>query len=131
MITTSNGTELEVKAVSPVALRNLLFGSGAFRRIAGMATRPQGEIVDEIKQTLSSAEQLKLGADSMRLYNYVTAYGVSNEPPVEAIQQLQLMGFEVDETPIARMHWLQMFVLSGNDANILLSKVIELTFQEG
>lgn len=128
MITTNSGIELDVRAVSPVALRNLLFGSGIFRRMVGVADKSKAEVLTEIQQSLSQQEQLRLGAESSRLYNYICAYGVSNDPPEDAIEQLQAMGFQTNSDATSRMHWLQMFVLDEQDTNNLLSEVIRLTF---
>ena len=128
MITTTDGTELEVKAVSPVALRNLLFGSGAFRKLAHLANKSNAEVVTEIQDTLTQEEQLRLSAENTRLYNFICAYGVTTDPPVDALEQLQAMGFPVDSPSIARMHWLQMLVLDDTDSKILLNEVIKLTF---
>lgn len=128
MITTSNGTELEVNAVSPVALRNLLFGSGAFRKMAHLASKSTTEVVAQIQQTLTQDEMLRLSAENTRLYNFICAYGVSTDPPEDALEQLQAMGFAVESPAIARMHWLQMLVLTDDDSKILLNEVIRLTF---
>lgn len=129
MITTKSGVELEVKAVSPVALRNLLFGSGSLRRVAGIAARnDDADALQAIQKSLTQEETLNLSADSTRLYNFICAYGVTNDVPEDELEQLQAMGFAVEKPSIARMHWLQMLVLDDEDSKILLNEVIRLTF---
>jgi len=127
MITT-NGIELEVRGVSSVALRNLLFGSGAFRKMASLVNKSNAEVIGEIHNTMTKEEQLRLSAENTRLYNFICVYGVTTDAPADAVEQLQAMGFPVDSPSIARMHWLQMLVLDDEDSKNLLNEVIKLTF---
>lgn len=122
---TRQGTELQLQAVSPVALQNLLFGSGQLQR----AIKAGGSI-NAIKENLSPEAMVALAGNTARLLNYLCAFGITNDPGDYDIEQLRVMGFEVDTPEKARMHWLQILVLDNEDVNKLLVKVIQLTFKQ-
>ena len=126
---TENGTELDIVAVSEVGLRNLLFGSGALRKVYG-AGKSTDQILNQVSSQLSQEEAIRLGADGVRLYNYICSYGVTTDPPEDALEELVAIGYEVHNPRVARMNWLQLLVLTEEDSKNLLGEIIRLTFQK-
>ena len=126
---TENGTELDIVAVSEVGLRNLLFGSGALRKVYG-AGKSTDQILNQVSSQLSQEEAIRLRADGVRLYNYICSYGVTTDPPEDALEELVAIGYEVHNPRVARMNWLQLLVLTEEDSKNLLGEIIRLTFQK-
>ena len=129
MFVTTAGVELDIVAVSEVGLRNLLFGSGALRKVYG-AGRSTDQILDQVSSQLTQEEAIRLGADGVRLYNYICSYGVTTDPPEDALEELVAIGYEVHNPRVARMNWLQLLVLTEEDSKNLLGEIIRLTFQK-
>ena len=129
---TNSGLELDVVPVSQVGLRNLMFGGGAMRKVfSGGVNGNTAEVMAKISEKLTQQEAVQLGQDGVRLYNYVCSYGVTTDPPEDALEELAAIGYDLGNPRVARMRWLQLLVLDEEDSKNLLGEIIRITFKQG
>ena len=126
--TTISGIELTLQAVPQVGLQSLLFGFvNNFNFPSG--TQSSEEITETIKKHFEESRDLSVQSQTIKLLNYIVSFGIKNEPPADAIKDLTDMGFETS-TPLSRKrNWLMMLVLDNDDVPELLSRIIQLTYQ--
>lgn len=127
VVLTSNGTRLTCRPVRKLPVQDLLFKLGVTGKLV------EGASASDIQAALTkvnTAEQVDQAKAAMALFNYVMAYGVVDDPPVEAVEELQALGVAPTNANALRATWLNYLVLEDSEEAGLLSGVImALTFK--
>lgn len=127
--TTKSGLVLHVCAVSKLAMQNLLLSSGLLDKLGEINDLDKIN-VQAIEERLSATEKVEVGQSSHRLFNYVCGYGITDDPPPDALEELAIIGFDTANARAARIHWLKTLVLDQGDLNGLVAKIMLLTMQD-
>ena len=126
-VLTANGTELVCKPVRKLPVRDLLFKLGLSAETM-QATTEQG--ISDAMEKFSAAQQIKTTKASMALFNYCMAYGVENNPPEEAVEELNALGLAPGTPTALRATWLNYMVLEdAEEAGLLSAVIMALTFR--
>ena len=85
---------------------------------------------DDTKEWLSSLTperdaEISRGLDLV--LNYCLTWGVAEDPPDEDLDVLAAMGIDVSNPKIARLYWLRIIRLDGNEAVMVQNSVRALT----
>jgi len=78
---------------------------------------------------LEGADMLKAADATERLFNYCAGWGVSDDPPPEAVEELAAMGLaDLDKPHLARANWLRFIALANDDEiSSLIGAVLALS----
>jgi len=116
--TKKSGVELKLRAVDPLAIHNILYRIGV----------NIGDSREKIKETIQIGNAHKLEAIS-QLFGYCMSQAVITDPPDDALDELEAMGFPIKNKNVARVYWLRHIELENQEeAGDILSIVIGLTF---
>lgn len=82
---------------------------------------------------LEGADALRAADATERLFNYCAGWGVSDDPPPEAVDELAAMGLaDLDKPHLARANWLRFIALKDDDEiSSLIGAVLALSAQAG
>lgn len=112
---TQNAGVLELCAVNQQALLDIILDMGGLEAVsAGNFTGDNGKAI----------------AASNRMLTYCMGWGVTNDPPAEALETLSALGKPVHLPQIARANWLRYLVLTNAEATELIAEIMKLTFGE-
>ena len=112
-----NGRVLHLKPVRTPGLRRIItqFGDKAL-------TDP-----DSITRLTGRAQMQALRATE-QLFSYCAGWGVKDDPPDDALGNLEALGCNVDHPRLARADWLRFFEIEDDDeAGDLIAAVMTLT----
>jgi len=104
-LTLKSGTVLHLKGVRPGPLRNLILQFGGIKIF---------EDPDSLKELTGKRMSRALGATEV-LFNYCAAWGVTDDPPEEAMDDLDALGLPAGSPKQARANWLRYLELSDDD----------------
>ena len=122
-LVTKSGIELEIQAVPEVGLQTLLFGFVNDFKIPNPA-----ELNEIIRKHFSDTKDFSVQSQTMKLLNYITAFGIVNTPPDSAISDLNVLGMETNSPLSRKRNWLLFLVLDNEDIPELIERVIQLTY---
>lgn len=126
-VVTGNGTQLTCVPVRKLPVQDLLFKLGITGKLVEGADPDQ--IQDQLQQA-SAAKQVELAKAAMSLFNYVMAYGIEENPPEEAVEELQALGVAPSNPKALRATWLNYLVLEDSEeAGLLAGVIMALTFR--
>jgi hypothetical protein len=124
-VVTDNGTRLDCVPVRQLPVQDLVGKIGLTDQLTSMTK-------EQIQTTLATggvSKQFEVARASMALFNYCMAYGVTTDPPAEAIEELQALGLAPTNPRALRATWLNYLVLKDADeAGVLTSVILALTF---
>jgi len=120
-VVTANGTELVCVPVRTLPIQDLMFKIGLPSRITDSANATE---ISEALQRGSSAQQMDAIKASMALFNYCMAYGVTTNPPEEAVEELKSLGLAPRTLPALRATWLNYMVLEDTEEASLLAGIV-------
>jgi len=113
------GITLHLQQVSQTAIRPILLRFGNVRLF---------EHPEELINLEGRAMERAIEA-TQQLFNYCAGWGVKNDPPEEAIEELEEIGFRVNTPRLARINWLRYLCLDGDEEmGSLISAVMGLTY---
>jgi len=127
IVETESGVRLDVIPVRKLPIQDLLYKLGVTERVAkGNAS------VEEIQAAIingSPTQQMQTAKAAMALFGYCMGYGVVNDPPAEAVEELRAMNLAPDNPRALRTTWLNYMVLEdGDEAGRLAGVIMALTF---
>ena len=126
-VLTANGTELVCKPVRKLPVRDLLFKLGLSAETM-QATTEQG--ISDAMEKFNAVQQIKTTQASLALFNYCMAYGVENNPPEEAVEELNALDLAPGIPTALRVTWLNYMVLEdAEEAGLLAAVIMALTFR--
>ena len=111
---TAQAGALTLQAVNQQALLDIVLDLG------GLEALTDGKIPADA--------QAAMGA-SNRMLTYAFGWGVTDNPPPDALETLTLLGKPTHLPAIARANWLRYLVLDNEEAAALLAAVVKLTFE--
>lgn len=103
--TLKSGTVLHLQPVRPAAVRHLLLQFGN----VDMFENPEALL------ELKGKAQGKAIAATEKLYNYVAGWGVTDDPPDEALGELEAIGLDVGNERRARADWLRFLLIEDDE----------------
>ena len=121
-LTLKNGTVLHLRPVKWTALWHIL------RQIGGTKLLDNP---DELMK-LEGADALKAADTTERLFNYCAGWGVTDDPPQGAVEELEAMGLaDLDKPHLARANWLRFIALADDDEiSSLIGAVLALSAKQ-
>ncbi|NIV36415.1 MAG: hypothetical protein GWN58_45345, partial [Anaerolineae bacterium] len=80
-------------------------------------------------EKMGEKQQARLAEGEYQLFNYCAGWGVKDNPPEEAMDELAALGFAERGMPhLTRANWLRFLFLDGDDeAGTLVGAVMSLT----
>ena len=111
---------LELQPVNQQALLDIILDMGGMEAIAAIAANTLNAI---------GGGNHKIVAGANRAMTYCLGWGVTNEPPPDAIATLEALGKPTNLPEIARANWLRYLVLADQEASDLITAVMKLTFE--
>ena len=121
-LTLKSGMVLHLQPVKWTALWHIL------RQIGGT------EMLDnpDALMNLKGGDMLKAADATEKLFNYCAGWGVSDDPPREAVEELEVMGLaDLDKPHLARANWLRFFALADDDEiSSLIGAVLALSAKQ-
>jgi len=99
------GTTLHLRAINRQALRPIMLKLGG----GGTLQNPEG--LRDL--TGKRAEKALLGIE--QLFNYCAGWGVTDDAPEDAVEELAELGFRVDTARLARINWLRYLVIEDEE----------------
>lgn len=100
-----SGTVLHLQPVRPAAVRHLLLQFGN----VNMFENPEALL------ELKGKAQAKAIEATEKLYNYVAGWGVTDDPPDEALAELEAIGLDVSNERRARADWLRFLEIEDDE----------------
>lgn len=114
------GVVLHLKRVSQTAIRPILLRFGNVRVF---------ETPEQLLDLQGRAAERAVEATE-QLFNYCAGWGVTDNPPTEAVEELAELGFRVNTPRLARINWLRYLLLEGDEEmGQLISSVLALSIQ--
>ena len=123
----SDGTVLTCKPVRQLPVQDLLFKLGVDDRLMEAAdpAEIQGALTEQ-----SETAKLDTAKAAITLFNYCMAYGIEEDPPVEAVTELAALGIAPRSRAALRATWLNYLVLAdAEEAGLLTGVILALTFR--
>ena len=115
------GTVLHLQSVRPAAVRHLLLQFGN----VDMFEHPEALLELEGKARGRAIEATE------KLYNYVAGWGVTDDPPDEALAELEAIGLDVGNERRARADWLRFLeIVDDEEMGELIGAVMILSQRE-
>lgn len=99
------GVTLHLRQINRQALRPIML------KLGGASALQNPEDLRDL--TGKRAEQAVLGIE--QLFNYCAGWGVTDDAPQEAIEELAEMRFRVDTARLARISWIRYSLLEDED----------------
>ena len=92
------------------------------------------EILDnpDMLMNLKGGDMLKAADATEKLFNYCAGWGVTDDPPQGAVEELEAMGLaDLDKPHLARANWLRFIALVDDDEiSSLIGAVLALSAQQ-
>jgi len=81
---------------------------------------------------LEGSDMLKAADATEKLFNYCAGWGVTNDPPQGAVEELTAMGLaDLDKPHLARANWLRFIALADDDEiSSLIGAVLALSAKQ-
>ena len=124
-----SGTVLKLRAVSPDAIFNLYHRMGFYDEIAknpDFEGTPE-EWATEWEAKLGFEKKVEAAKLTEQLFNYCAGWGVTNDPPASALQDLETIGCDTSTTRTARVNWLRFIELEEDEVDALIGRVMALS----
>ena len=99
------GVTLHLKQVNRQALRPIML------RLGGGSTLQDPERLRKL--TGKALERATQGIE--QLFNYCAGWGVTDEAPEDAIEELAELGFHMDTVRLARINWIRYLLLEDEE----------------
>jgi hypothetical protein len=123
---TKKGLTLHLKPVSTGAIQSMLGGSRTMLSLFVSSDEDVNAAYDEF-DSLSGEEQAALVADFEPLFNYCLGWGVTDDPPPEAADELKMLGLNISNRREARIKWLRILELDQEDMGTAMGRVLALS----
>lgn len=121
---TDNGLELHIKPVSTGAVQSLLGSSDVLLQML----RADGFQV--AKATMTDQDIVALLKDFEPLANYCIGWGVTDDPPEEALADLETLGIKPRSKREARIRWLRLIELEQEDLGRLVGRILSMSLND-
>ena len=117
----ASGVTLHLQAVQETILQDLMLEFG------DMALVRQPERI----MKLTGERQVRALAATGKLFAYCAGWGVTNDPPTEANELMELLGHEaaVDKPHLHRANWIRT-ITTQKERGELIGQVMAITFQK-
>lgn len=130
--TFKNGITVTLSRVRAPALRHLLMGTGI-----KIATQAEAEKIAALPQEeqikalgLSEADAWKSAEGTERLFSYLAGWGIKDDPPKVAREELVDMGFATTGKRAVRAAWVRYILIEDDqEAAALTQAIIAFTGQ--
>ena len=121
-LTLKSGMTLHLRPVKWTALWHIL------RQLGG----PEMLENPDTLMNLKGGDMLKAADTTERLFNYCAGWGVSDDPPREAVEELEAMGLaDLGKPHLARANWLRFIALADDDEiSSLIGAVLALSAKQ-
>lgn len=118
---TESGLVLHIKPVSTGAVQSLLGSSDV---LLGMFSNMEDfqDLSDVTEQ-----ETIAMLREFEPLANYCIGWGVTDDPPKEAMVELDILGVKPRGKREARIKWLRLLVLDQEDMGRLVGRILALS----
>lgn len=127
-----SGAELHLMPVNADAIFELYNRMGMYDALNDVREFDgSDEWAERWESTLSLDERLTGAQLTQQLFNYCAGWGVTDDPPPEAIDELKLIGRDTSSRRAARIDWLRFIVLEPGEAAELIGRVMALTQMRG
>jgi len=113
------GVTLRLRPTGMPAVRNLIEQAGGW----SLLTNP------ERLAELSDEDNVKYSVASNRLFLYVAGWGVENDPPPEAIEELETLGWTATSKKLIRARWIRYLLADESEIGALLGRIIFLSMR--
>ena len=119
---TKAGITLTLRAVKWTAAWHII------RKLGG----PEALANPESIKALTGLAALRAADATEQLFNYVAGWGVADDPPPDALAELEAMDLVASGQPhLARANWLRFLVLADDEeASTLIARVLGLTWTQ-
>ena len=110
--TTKSGVELEIIGGDRLALQDILVKAGLLDQLKGKMG------ADAVRGTVSRALERDTGrvvAAFQQLFNYCLGWCITTNPPQEAVEELDELGFGGRSERARRINWLRYLVLQDEN----------------
>lgn len=99
------GVTLHLRQINRMALRPIMLklGGGSTLRDPKRLRNLEGQEKDRATQAAN------------QLFNYCVGWGVTDDPPEEAVEELAETGFRVDTARLARINWIHYLLLEDEE----------------
>lgn len=124
-----SGTELHLQGVNPDAVFNLYRKMGFYEEVMrspNFAGTPE-EWAVEWESHLSFENKVNAAYLTEQLFNYCAGWGVTDDPPPPALEDLQTIGCDVSTSRLARVNWLRFIELEEDETDQLIGRVMALS----
>lgn len=112
------GVTLKLRPVKPAPIRHLLLKMGGTDLLAN----------PERLRELSTEGQIKAAEAFERLFTYLTGWGVENDPPPDAIENLGELDMASSSAQVTRANWIRFFLMEDDDeAAAIVAAVLALS----
>ena len=126
-ITLSNGLELELQAVSQVAIDEIIGEMGGYAEMARQAAMPLPELRAYLGD-LPGPEIEKRSKAQRKQMLYFFGWGVVNSPPSEAVAVLDALECDSPIPQIQRANWLIYAAgITREDKSLIIGSVMAVT----
>lgn len=126
--TTKRGLRLHLQPVGVGAIQTLLTTNQAMLKLFVES----GQDVDTASMNfdqLPEQEQVTLVSDFEPLFNYCIGWGVQDDPPVEALNDLKALGVNVSTPRLARIKWLRILELDQDELGKVMGRVLAISLK--
>lgn len=123
-----SGRVLHLQAVSPDAIFNLYHAMGFYEAVAenpDFEGTPE-EWAAEWEARLSFEKKVKAARLTEQLFNYCAGWGVKDDPPASALQDLKIINCDINTPRAARVNWLRFIELEEDEVDMLIGHVMAL-----
>lgn len=129
---TKAGVTLHLQSLNPDAISYLYQEMGFYDALAqiGDFDGTPGEWAQKWDANLGLESKIQATEKIEQLFNYCCGWGVSDDPPANAVEELKIIGLETSSPRIARINWLRFLLLEEEETGLLIGSVMALSQME-